>query len=179
MAGHGMSIGTPVMESVGPITFGPDDVLFVADNRRTTIFALDVADAGPAGGAEPFDLDGLDSKLAAFLGCRVKDVYIRDLAVHPRTHNVYLSVMRGGGQDAMPVIVRIDRLDASIGALALDGIVFSQWASMTPRRSTTPGSTSSCPTPTRGRTSSLAGARSGWCGPDPDGHRHRHAVRGR
>jgi hypothetical protein len=128
MAEHGMSVGTPVLESVGPITFGPDDVLFVADNSNASILALDVADSGPAGGAEPFDLEGLDVKLASFLGCTVTDLSVRDLAVHPRTHNVYLSVMRGRGDDATPVIVRLDRLDASIGALSLEGIAFSQTA---------------------------------------------------
>ena len=114
MAEYGMSVGTPVLESVGPLTFGPEEVLFIADNGRAAIVALDVADTGPEGGAEPFDLDGLDAKLAAFLGCEVKDVFIRDLAVHPRTHNVYLSVMRGRGEGAIPVIGRVDRLDGSI-----------------------------------------------------------------
>jgi hypothetical protein len=126
MAEYGMSVGTPVLESVGPLTFGPEEVLFIADNGRAAIVALDVADTGPEGGAEPFDLDGLDAKLAAFLGCEVKDVFIRDLAVHPRTQNVYLSVMRGRGEGAIPVIGRVDRLDGSIDAVPLDGVVFSQ-----------------------------------------------------
>jgi hypothetical protein len=126
MAAYGMSVGTPVLESVGPITFGPEDVLFVADNRAATIFALDVADSGQTGGAEPFDLDNLDARLASYLGCSVQDVFIRDLAVHPRTHNVYLSVMRGNGADATPVIFRVDRLEGNVDALSLDGIVFSE-----------------------------------------------------
>jgi len=110
MAEYGMQVGNPILESVGPLTFGPGDVLFVADNRRATVVALDVSDRGPDGGSEPFDLDGLDIKLASLLGCGVKDVFVRDLAVHPRTHNVYLSVMRGTGDAAILIIVRVDRV---------------------------------------------------------------------
>jgi hypothetical protein len=126
MAEYGMQVGNPVLESVGPITFGPDDVLFVADNGRAAIVALDVTDDAPAGGEEPFDIDGLDAKLASFLGCGINDVHIRDIAVHPRTHNAYLSVMRGTGDAGRPAIARIDRLDGRIDALSLEGVAFSE-----------------------------------------------------
>jgi hypothetical protein len=39
-----MTRGTPPLASVGPMTFGDDDVLFVADNVTATLFAIDVAD---------------------------------------------------------------------------------------------------------------------------------------
>jgi hypothetical protein len=54
-------------------------------------------------------------------------VFIRDLAVHPRTHNVYLSVMRGTGDAASPVIVRVDHRDGGIDALSLDGVAFAEF----------------------------------------------------
>jgi hypothetical protein len=126
MAGHGLAVGTPVLESVGPITFGPDDVLFIADNKRAAIIAVDVADASPDAAGEPFDLDDLDAKLASFLGCPPDAVSIKDLAVHPRTHNIYLSVMRGAGDAARPAVVRIDRADGGISALPLVGVAFSE-----------------------------------------------------
>jgi len=128
MTDHGMAVGTPVLESVGPVTFGPGDVLFVADNRRAAVVAIDVADPAPAAAGEPFDLEDLDAKLASYLGCAVKDVSIRDLAVHPRTHNVYLSVMRGSGDAARPVIIRIDRADGTVSALSLDAVAWSEVA---------------------------------------------------
>ena len=126
MGDYGLQVGTPQLKSVGSITFGPDDVLFVADNVGATVFAIDVRDDAPEAGAEPFDLDGLDTKLAAFLGCSTSDVSVRDMDVHPRTHNVYLSVMRGTGDAAVPVLVKIDRLDGSLSEVALDGVPFSQ-----------------------------------------------------
>ena len=38
------------------------------------------------------------------------------------THNVYLSVQRGHGDDASAVLVRIDRLDGSLRDVALDDV---------------------------------------------------------
>jgi hypothetical protein len=128
MADHGMSKGATVLESVGPIAFGPDDVLFVADNRRAVVVAIDVADPAPPSDAAPFDLSNLSAKLAAFLGCAPEDVAVRDLAVHPRTHNVYLAVQRGRGDAGSPVIVRVDHLDAALSEVALDDVAFSEVA---------------------------------------------------
>ena len=126
MGEHGLQVGTPDVRSVGPITFGPDGILFVADNASAMVFAVDVADPGvESARSEPFELDGVDRRLAAFLGCGRDDVGIRDMAVHPRSENVYLSVMRGRGDAAVPVIVRIDRGDGSLTELGLDNVPFS------------------------------------------------------
>src|ERR1700761_2053332 len=94
----GLAVGTPELDSVGPIAFGPDGVLFVADNASAAIFAL----ALPAGGASA-PVEDLDAKLASLLGCAVEDVRIRDLAADPRSGEVFLSVMRAGD----PVLVTI------------------------------------------------------------------------
>jgi hypothetical protein len=110
------------IRSIGPLTFGPDDTLFVADNGRAAIVAVDVADRSPAAtSADAFDLDDLDVKLAAFLGCAPADVVVRDLEVHPRTHNVYLAVTRGAGDAAISLVVRIDRIDGSFAEVDLGG----------------------------------------------------------
>jgi hypothetical protein len=108
------------------LAFGPGNVLFVADNVAASVFAVDVADDAPTAGSEAFDLDDLDTKLASFLGCSVEDVVIRDMAAHPVTHNVYLSVMRGAGQTALPVLVKVDRRDATFAEVPLQDIPFSQ-----------------------------------------------------
>jgi hypothetical protein len=126
MGKHGLLSGTPDITSVGPITFGPDNVLFVADSAQGKVVALDVTDPGREGPASAFELEDLDRKLAAYLGCSVDDVVVRDMAVHPRTHNIYLSIMRGRGSDAIPVIVRIDHDDAVIAEVALTDVPFAE-----------------------------------------------------
>jgi hypothetical protein len=123
---YGLKVGTPEIRSVGPITFGPDDILFVADNVSATVFAIDVSDPGrDAVGSGPFDFDNVDTRLAAFLGCSPDEVGIRDMAVHPRTHNVYLSVMRGRGDAALPVIVRVGVVDGSLREVSCENVAFA------------------------------------------------------
>ncbi len=100
MSNLGLQRGTVALRSSGPIAFGPTGVLFVADNATATVHAIEVGDVGDASGAQPFDLEHVDEHVASYLGAAVGDVAINDLAVHPATHNVYLSVQRGHGNDA-------------------------------------------------------------------------------
>jgi hypothetical protein len=123
---YGMKVGNPGIRSVGAITFGPDGVLFVADNREAKIFAIGVDD-DDALSASPVALDRLATRLGSYLGCGRDDVTIRGMAVHPLSHAVYLSVMRGPGDAAQPVLVRIAS-NGSIGDLALQDVAFSEVA---------------------------------------------------
>jgi len=126
MSEYGLVIGRAAIGSAGPIAFGPAGILFLADNTAAKVFAVDVADPGPASGSEPFDLENVDAHVASFLGCDPGDVVIRDLAVHPGSHNVYLSVQRGHGDAAQAVLVRIDRLDASVTDVPLVDVPMAQ-----------------------------------------------------
>ena len=121
----GLAMGSPDIKSVGPLAFGPEGVLFVGDNVGATIFALDVGDGAVGGDTRPIDVENLDTSLASYLGCAREDVQIRDMAVHPDSRSVYLSVMRGSGDAAVPVLVRIDG-GGSISDVALDNISFSK-----------------------------------------------------
>ena len=122
MSDLGLQRGSVSLRSSGPITFGPDGVLFVADNAAATIHAIDVGDPGEASGAEPFDLEHVDERVASYLGASVDDVALRDLAVHPVSHDVYLSVQRGHGDDAQSVLVRVDHLDGSVSDVDLGDV---------------------------------------------------------
>jgi len=46
---YGLHNGNVALESVGALTFGPAGISFIADSRRATTVAVDVADARPAG----------------------------------------------------------------------------------------------------------------------------------
>ena len=120
----GLKAGTPSIKSVGPLAFGPGGVLFIADNVGASIFAVDAGDGG--GETEAVNLDNFDASLASYLGCSREDVAIRDMAVHPASGNTYLSVMRGSGDAAVPVIVRVSG-DGSISDVTLENVAFSQY----------------------------------------------------
>ena len=98
----------PALASIGPLTFGPDGTLFTADNQGAAIFALDLGAQANGGAAGAKGLDALDDKLAALLGTGAREISVTDLAVHPRTRNAYVSVMRGQGAGAAPALFRID-----------------------------------------------------------------------
>jgi hypothetical protein len=113
----GLQVGRTGIKSVGPLTFGPEGILFVADNAQATIFAIDVDDRDTASEPQPINVENLDTRLAAYLGCAREDVFIKDMAVHPASENVYLSVMRGSGADAIPLLIKV----STAGALSETG----------------------------------------------------------
>ena len=98
----------PELESTGPITFGPDGTLFVADNRAAAIYALDLATHGSGTLPGTKDVSAVDQKIAALLGTDAREIRIADLAVNPVSRNAFVSVSRGRGAGARPVLVRID-----------------------------------------------------------------------
>src|SRR5262245_8262694 len=116
---HGLTQGKAALASAGPLTFGPDGILFVGDSRGATLWALDTGDRTPGSGK--IDVAGLQDKLAAMLGVAADQVAINDLSVNPISHKAYLSVSRGRGPDATPVILRVDAA-GKIEELALDSV---------------------------------------------------------
>ena len=69
----------------------------MAENQNAAIFAFDRGAAANGGAPGAKGLDAVNEKRAALLGTGAREVTITDLAVHPRTHNAYVSVMRGQG----------------------------------------------------------------------------------
>ena len=122
---YGMEVGRPEIKSVGSLAFGPEGILFIADNLGAAIFAVQVNDTDIAAEQRPLNIDKLDTSLAAYLGCSREDVFIRDMAVHPSSQNVYLSVMRGNGEDAIPVLVKVST-EGAISEVSLEEVPFSQ-----------------------------------------------------
>ena len=120
----GMVTGPIAAKSLGAITFGPGNVLFAADNDAESVYAIEITDASKASG--PIDMAGIDSKIAQALGTTVDQVSIADMAVHPTSHNVYVTVTRGKGVDAKPALLRVTS-DAKqpISVVSLDEIKHS------------------------------------------------------
>src|SRR5688572_11842656 len=98
----------PAFQSIGPLTFGPDGVLFAADTQAAAIYAVDLAAVARGGAAGTKPIPAVDRQIAALLGTDVREISVTDLAVHPSTRNAYISVMRGQGTAAKPVLLRAD-----------------------------------------------------------------------
>jgi hypothetical protein len=127
IAQFGLEVGTPTLKSIGPITFGPAGILFVADIVGATIFAIGLDDTEPAGDSSPIDVDKLDTRLASYLGCPREELFLRDMAVNPISHRIYLSVMRGSGNAGTPLLIEVGA-DGSVAEVPLENVPFSQTA---------------------------------------------------
>jgi hypothetical protein len=117
--------GKPDLKSAGPLTFGREGILFVGDTKGAALFAIDTGDRAQAAEKRPVQLKDVAGKVAAMLGTSPQQVQINDLAVNPRSGNVYLSVSRGRGPEAIPVIVRINAAGQP-EELALDNVRFAR-----------------------------------------------------
>ncbi len=120
-----MAEGKLDLKSAGPITFGPDGILFIADTKSAAIVAIATGDtkAGDtkAGAAKPVKVDGINQKVAALLGTAADQILIEDLAVNPASHTPYLAVTRGRGAGATPVLVRV-KGDGGLEVVSLDKV---------------------------------------------------------
>src|SRR5262245_32991386 len=108
----------PRFQSIGPLAFSPDGVLFAGDTQGASIYALDLGTTATGGAPGAKAIPAFDQKVAALLGTDVREITITDLAVHPKTRNAFASVMRGQGTSAQPVLLRID------GAGKIDVVAF-------------------------------------------------------
>lgn len=118
--------GKAELKSAGPLAFGPPGVLFVGDSQGAALFAIGVDPGAPAKPA-PFKVEGLDAKLAGLIGATANDILINDIAVQPGTGIAYLSVSRGKGPDAHPVIATVTPA-GKLAVLNLDKVSYSQVA---------------------------------------------------
>jgi hypothetical protein len=121
-----LTAGKAELKSAGALSFGPEGILFVGDSAGATIFALDTGDR-TASGAKPVNVTGIDQKIAAMLGASPDQILINDMAVNPISKKTYLSVSRGRGPDAAPVILRVDSA-GKIEELPLANVKYSKIA---------------------------------------------------
>jgi len=100
---------TVTLKSAGPLAFGPQGILFIGDPQAATIYAVDTDDRTVPKSIDRPKVEGINEKIASKLGTEANQIRINDLAVNPITGNTYLSVARGRGADATPVIMRVSR----------------------------------------------------------------------
>ncbi len=123
------------LESAGALAFGPGNVLFVGDTKGAAVhaFELSSADINPQtkavmGDARTFHgrnlIQGIDRKLAALLGTSRDQIVINDLLVHRPSKQIFLSVHRGRGPDAAPVVVGVN--GNQLNVLDLDAMPHSK-----------------------------------------------------
>jgi hypothetical protein len=114
----------PTFQSIGPLSFGPDGTLYAGDRNAATIFALDLGAQATSPTAGTKDINGIDAQIASTLGTAAADISITDMAVHPRSRNTFIAVMRGQGDAARPALLRVDGA-GKIDLVAMDTVKFT------------------------------------------------------
>ncbi len=99
------------LQSAGALAFAPNGVLLIGDAAGGQIVAVETGDTAKAG-AGKVEIADLTGKIAALLGTTADQVNVNDVAVNPASGSVYISVSRGLGPDAKPVILKADRASA-------------------------------------------------------------------
>ncbi|REK09889.1 MAG: hypothetical protein DWQ37_17425 [Planctomycetota bacterium] len=123
----GMKKGTPDLKSAGPLTFAPQGILLVGDPQAAAVFAIATEDTSAGSPSQPLKIEKIDGKVASLLGTTPQGMLINDMAVNPETGSTFLSVSRGTGPDAEPVLVRVDSA-GKVGEFSLEGVRFSKAA---------------------------------------------------
>jgi len=117
--------GKAELKSAGALAFGPEGILFVGDSMGAAIFALDTGDRKAAASKTPVDIREINTKAAALLGTASDQILINDAVVNPISKKVYLSVSRGRGPEATPVILRADAA-GKIEEFSLENVKFAR-----------------------------------------------------
>jgi hypothetical protein len=99
--------------------------LFIGDPLGAAVFAIDTQDTAGNPERSKIVVEGIDGKVASVLGTTPNDILINDIAVNPANGTVYLSVSRGRGPDAAPVIVRVDQT-GELKVVALKDVAFAK-----------------------------------------------------
>ena len=102
------------LQSIGALEVTPEGVLFLADSVGAAVYALELdlparaKKESSADEAPMENIENLDDKIAALLGTHAREVVVQDMVVHEPSGTIFLSIHRGRGTDAKPVLLSID-----------------------------------------------------------------------
>lgn len=115
----------PDMKFAGALEFSDSGTLFVGDNYNGAIYAFDITGASAPEKVAPVNIGDIDVKIADVLGVAPSAVAINDMATHPVTADIYISVSRIGNFESAPAIMTVSQ-DAKIELLDLASLDFQK-----------------------------------------------------
>jgi hypothetical protein len=123
----GVSKGvSPQLQSISALAIGPSGILYVADPRAASIYALDLSKI-KAGTPGTKDIASIDQQIAATLGTAASEITISDIKVEPKSKNTFLAVTRGQAANAQPALLRVDGA-GKLEVISLEGVGFTSVA---------------------------------------------------
>ena len=101
-------INAQQIKSLSEMAFSPEGILFAGDKVSGAIHAFDLS--AETRSTEKFEINAynIDAQVAAVLGTAAANSKINDMVVHPKSGEVYISVTRGHGLDAIPALIKVN-----------------------------------------------------------------------
>lgn len=115
------------LKFAGALEFSDVGTLFVGDNYNGAVYAFDMTDGTAPDQVVPVNIGDIDVKIADTLGVPKSALAINDMAVHPVTAEIFISVSRIGNFESTPAIMKVSQ-DASIEMLDLSAVSFEKQA---------------------------------------------------
>lgn len=91
----------------GALEFSETGTLFIGDNYNGAIYAVDMTDGKAPEQVKPVNVGDIDVKIADVLGVARSAVSINDMAVHPVTAEIFISVTRIGNFESAPAVMKV------------------------------------------------------------------------
>ncbi len=113
------------MKFAGALEFSDKGTLFVGDNYNGAIYSFDMtADTAPEK-IMPVTITDIDTKMADVLGVGTSAIEINDMASHPVSGEIFVSVSRVGSYASRPVVVKVTQ-DKQLELLDLSSYSFQK-----------------------------------------------------
>lgn len=91
------------VQSISAITFSKEGVMFIGDSKSATVFAVPMLNEKKM--ASPIvSVNKIDHKIAGVLGTTVENITITDMAIHPVSKQLFISVQHS---DGTPVLLKL------------------------------------------------------------------------
>ncbi len=114
--------GTPQIESMNALAFGPEGILFIGDSKSAKVYAVDTEEE-KIKEAKEVRIANFDHEVAGALGTTADKISIQDMAVNPLSKAIYVSVHHN---DGTPVLLKV--VGNEIKAVKLNDIGYSEVA---------------------------------------------------
>ena len=109
----------------GALEFAEDGTLFVGDNYSGAVYAFEVPAEESLAQISPSSIANIDTKIAELLGVGVGAIEINDMAVHPVSQDIYISITRIGNYASQPALVIVSQ-EQQISLLDMSSLAFQK-----------------------------------------------------
>lgn len=113
------------LKFAGAMAFSDTGTLFVGDNYNGAIYAFDMTTGAAPDQVVPVNVGDIDVKIADVLGVAPSAIAINDMAVHPVTSEILISVTRIGNFESAPAIMQVSQ-SGEIALLDLASLPFQK-----------------------------------------------------